>query len=135
MEEAQLTLFGKTCPERSAVKKERTSVSSSRNSQKLKQVIPLFLDLQKESGQMPEPSWVMGGALLGGSSTRNFTASPNVAVESYLSQILQADVPEKYYLSALACRGILRRAERRGKELPEMLRVALSQMIEREESA
>jgi hypothetical protein len=42
-----------------------------------------------------------------------------------LSQILQAEVPEKYYLSPKACQGILRRAAARGKELPEMLRVAL----------
>ena len=31
----------------------------------------------------------------------------------------------KYYLSAKACQGILRRAENRGKQLPEMLREAL----------
>jgi hypothetical protein len=35
------------------------------------------------------------------------------------------DVPEKYYLSAKACQGILRRAKERGKELPEELRIAL----------
>lgn len=35
-------------------------------------------------------------------------------------------------MSAKACEGILRRAERRGKQLPEMLRTALEQMIERE---
>lgn len=49
------------------------------------------------------------------------------AVESTLSQILEANVPKKYYLSAKACEGILRRAERRGKELPPMLKTALEQ--------
>ena len=44
---------------------------------------------------------------------------------STLSQILQAEVPEKYYLSQKACLGILRRASARGKELPEVLRLAL----------
>ncbi len=39
---------------------------------------------------------------------------------------------EKYYLSAKACEGILRRAERRGKELPPMLKEALEQQIKRE---
>ena len=34
----------------------------------------------------------------------------------------------KYFLSARAARGILRRAERRGKELPEMLHRALLQV-------
>jgi hypothetical protein len=43
-----------------------------------------------------------------------------------LSDILETgDVPQRYYLSAKACRGILRRAEKRGKELPGQLRVAL----------
>jgi hypothetical protein len=34
-------------------------------------------------------------------------------------------VPEKYYLSEKACRGILRRAAVRGKKLPEVLKIAL----------
>ena len=44
---------------------------------------------------------------------------------STLSQILQVGVPEKYYLSQRACLGILRRASARGKQLPEILRIAL----------
>ena len=32
---------------------------------------------------------------------------------------------EKYSLSAKACQGILRRAERRGKDLPELLKTVL----------
>jgi hypothetical protein len=48
-----------------------------------------------------------------------------------LSQILEVNAPEKYHLSAKACEGILRRAERRGKQLPEMLKVALEQQIAR----
>lgn len=64
--------------------------------------------------------------------TLNFGESPSVARESTLSQILEANVPEKYYLSARACEGILRRAERRGKALPPILKEALLQMIERE---
>ncbi|WP_260839019.1 hypothetical protein [Heyndrickxia oleronia] len=58
-------------------------------------------------------------------SMRNISESPNVVVESTLSQILQTDVPEKYYLSPKACQGILRRAAARGKELPEVLKTAL----------
>src|SRR5690606_33183312 len=44
-----------------------------------------------------------------------------------LSDILEAtgDVPQRFYLSAQACRGILRRAEKRGKDLPPQLRRAL----------
>ena len=45
---------------------------------------------------------------------------------SSLSDVLETgDVPQRYYLSAKACQGILRRAEKRGKELPLALRKAL----------
>jgi hypothetical protein len=44
---------------------------------------------------------------------------------SRLSQILEEDAPQKYYLSAKACTGILNRAAKRGKELPEVLKTAL----------
>ena len=64
--------------------------------------------------------------------TLNTEEFPSVAVESTLSSILEVNVPDKYYLSVKACEGILRRAERRGKELPETLQVALEQMIARE---
>lgn len=42
-----------------------------------------------------------------------------------LSDILEVDADAKYNLSAKACRGILRRADKRGKELPEILKAAL----------
>jgi hypothetical protein len=35
------------------------------------------------------------------------------------------DVPQRFYLSAKACQGILRRAEKRGKKLPPLLHQAL----------
>ena len=35
------------------------------------------------------------------------------------------NVPQRYFLTPLACQGILRRAEKRGKELPPMLRTSL----------
>ena len=54
---------------------------------------------------------------------------PSAAVVCSLSDILEiGDVPSKYCLSAKACRGILRRAERRGKNLPPMLALALEQV-------
>jgi hypothetical protein len=44
-----------------------------------------------------------------------------------LSQTLEVgNVPQRFYLSAKACAGILRRAERRGKELPPALKAALN---------
>jgi hypothetical protein len=50
----------------------------------------------------------------------------NGAEESLLSDVLEMkQVPEKYFLSATACEGILRRANRRGKTLPIVLQEAL----------
>lgn len=65
----------------------------------------------------------------GGSLTRNTGECPSAARESTLWQILEANAPVKYYLSARACEGILRRAERRGKTLPPMLREALEEAV------
>ena len=43
-----------------------------------------------------------------------------------LSDVLEiGEVPQRFFLSATACRGILRRAEKRGKDLPIQLRQAL----------
>jgi hypothetical protein len=45
-----------------------------------------------------------------------------------LSEVLETGtLPQKYCLSAKACSGILKRAERRGKKLPQMLKDALEQ--------
>ena len=51
---------------------------------------------------------------------------PSVAVESSLSLILQDNVPARFTLSPRACRGILARAERRGRALPPELEEALT---------
>ena len=51
---------------------------------------------------------------------------PSDASVCSLSDILETgDVPQRYFLSARACAGILRRAEKRGKELPPSLAEAL----------
>jgi hypothetical protein len=43
-----------------------------------------------------------------------------------LSDVLETgEVPQRFFLSAKACAGILRRAEKRGKKLPEQLQHAL----------
>jgi hypothetical protein len=45
-----------------------------------------------------------------------------------LSDVLEiGELPQRYFLSATACKGILRRAEKRGKALPPQLRQALEQ--------
>jgi hypothetical protein len=51
---------------------------------------------------------------------------PNDAAVCSLSQTLEiGSLPQRFYLSSRACAGILRRAQKRGKELPPMLREAL----------
>jgi DNA (cytosine-5)-methyltransferase 1 len=51
--------------------------------------------------------------------------SPNDAVECELSDVLEHPVPSRFYLSPRAARGILRRAEKRGRTLPIQLLRAL----------
>jgi hypothetical protein len=46
--------------------------------------------------------------------------------ETTLADVLEPNVPQRFYLSARAARGILRRAEKRGRELPPALAEALS---------
>ena len=65
--------------------------------------------------------WTSGGE----SWTANGSEWPSDAAVCSLSQILEANVHPKYLLSPKACSGILRRAEKRGKELPGALRGAL----------
>ena len=83
------------------------------------------MSLNLQSGRMQGKSWETVSPLHGGCSMRSFGESPREGNASTLSQILQAGVPEKYYLSQKACLGILRRASSRGKELPPILKKAL----------
>lgn len=62
----------------------------------------------------------------------NFGGAPNVGEGSTLSQILEMDVPDKYFLSAKACWGILERAKKREKEVPIILKIALLERIAEE---
>jgi hypothetical protein len=68
-----------------------------------------------------------------GSPTEFWTLStsewPNDAAVCSLSDILETGtVPQRFFLSDTACRGILRRADKRGKELPQALQAALEQV-------
>ena len=131
---------GRTFPELSAATKAKISESSSKKQPKSQTKPFLFLDLRTENGRTPDVSWRTDGVSHGEFSTLNFGESPSVAVESRLSQILEDDAPPKYYLSPRACQGILRRAEKRGKKLPEVLEQALirqsqPRMEQREETA
>ena len=124
------SLCGKTYPEPSAVTKGKTSRQSYKRFVKSgggKTI--LYLCLKRGSGFLPDASWETVGVSHGEFSTLNFSERPSVAVESTLSQILEANAPEKYWLSAKACAGILRRASKRGKKLPPMLKEALEEAV------
>ena len=120
---------GKTCRVHSHQTAAKTSARSSKKLSGSQTKMPLFLDLRMGNGARPAALWETGVPFLGVYSTLSFGESPSAGVESHLSQILEDTPRPKYSLSAKACRGILRRAERRGKALPEMLRTALELQI------
>lgn len=101
--------------------------SSRRSSASQTQKRPLFLYLKKdgptpgaswesmENGRWPTELWMLNTG----------PAPRNGGSVSTLSQILQERVHPKYCLSATACLGILRRADKRGKPIIPILRYAL----------
>ena len=75
-------------------------------------------------------AWTTSGSMSRGRYwTRSTSESRNAADACSLSQVLEDEAPSKFYLSARAAAGILRRAERRGKELPLNLRSALQALV------
>lgn len=65
-----------------------------------------------------------------GFTTGIITSTCIPKVESCLSDILEDKVQQKYFLSPKACQGIQRRANKRKKELPPMLKEALERQSE-----
>ena len=120
--------FGKMSQALSAQESQRGKISgsSSKRSAAFSAIPYQSLDLAPESGNLlGESFWEILSPSRGGCWTLNTGASPREEEGSTLSQILQADVPRRYYLSRKACRGILRRAKERGKPLPPQLEQAL----------
>ena len=131
MDCVQLSLFGRTYPEPSPVTTERTSEQSWKNLPAWSNQTLLFLDLRGGAdGAKPEQSPETDGLWRGDSWTVNISEWPSAESVSLLSSTLEVNAPEKYYLSARACQGILTRASRRGKKLPDLLQTALLEMIE-----
>lgn len=134
---AQDTWSGKMSQEPLAAEtqKERTSQPSSKKSSKSQSLEPLCLCVSRTAdGQNPGAITLkmVPGALLGEYTTRSFGECPREENASRLSQILEGCPHQRYSLSAKACQGILNRAERRGKKLPEQLEAALvAQVMER----
>ena len=124
MENTQDLRYGRMSPAHYPARAAVTLKPSLRRSQK-----PKFQYLDLDDGQTPE--WCEAEELisLGGCSTPNILESHSAGDASFLSAILQADAPERYYLSKKACEGILRRAAKRGKQLPPMLKEALETQL------
>ena len=130
--DGQITLFdqdiwcSRTCRESSAPTTEATSEWYSNLLQESQMTMPLFLDLRAGTdGQTQGQYWQIGGALLGEFIRRSFGEHPREDVDCALLQILQDNPPQKYYLSAEACEGMLNRTQKRGRHLPNELRDVL----------
>lgn len=133
--------FGRTLSEHSAAIEEKTSQPCWKKLRVSQNQDFLYLDCRtSKNGQKQEPLTVMGGLSRGELTTLRTGEKPSetavqemlsvwgphsVAEESRLSQILEVNPLPKYNLTAKACQGILRRAERRGKDLPERLKAVL----------
>ena len=124
------TWYGKTCREPSAQVGGRTSNESSKKRLGLSsQTRPICLCLNHGASQDASATRWEDGALLGEYTMRSFGEYPREENVSRLSQILEDSAHQKYYLSARACFGILRRTKAKGKELPDVLRVALERQM------
>ena len=134
-----------------------SSKRSAKSSTKMPLFLDLRKD---RNGRQADASWSRGGLLLGDSQmlnimeyrnedgdllswvtstdmkqlgfclTLNLSECPRVANPTLLSEILEEDADPKYNLSAKACQGILNRANKRGKKLPEILQKALEAQAE-----
>ena len=95
MENIPDSLCGKMSPEHSRQTKVRTLGQSSKKSAKSKMKDYLFLNLKVENGLTQGKSWEMHSPFVGESLMLNTGECPNEERESTLSQILQANVPDK----------------------------------------
>ena len=128
---------GKMCREPSQAENQKEQIlrESSKKSVVYRRSPYLYLDRRMGHGLLPGLLWEKDSLLLGEYWTLNFGVSPKEEIASSLSQILEETPHQKYYLSEKACLGILRRAEKRGKELPEILRLALIRQAQMMSSA
>ena len=75
--------------------------------------------------------WLSSGIVCAGECwMHNTSESLKDAIECSLSEVLEkTPVPSTYYLSPQAAKGVLSRAENRGKVVPPKLKAALENMI------
>ena len=112
---------------------------SSNGGEDFHSVLKAFCSICEENADVPGSPrgggnllgayWETDTVLPGAYMTLNTGECPNAVRESTLSQILQLNAPDRYSLSPKACAGIIRRAQKRGKELPDMLLEALMEVV------
>jgi len=127
-EKTRQSSFGKTSPEYSATKGTPSDAFLQRLLGKTANC-----SLQGSDGQTLVVCMDPKEQSRGGSWTPNISVWPSDAAVCSLSQVLeQGSIQQRYFLSAKACAGILRRAEKRGKTLPAPLQQALAAAAERQ---
>ena len=128
MNQTQLSLFGKTSLEYSQTGETLSDAFCAHWPAKHRN-----WNRQGENGQTLVMCLAPAGQSLGESLMPNISDWPNAANVCSLSHVLEtAPIPERYFLSSTACAGILRRADKRRRTLPEPLRKALEEVAGRE---
>ena len=127
MESTQSCACGKTFPAQDHRIPAKTSAKSCSSSAGSATPMLMYLDLRNGSGT--DASWELVRGQLPGQNWMPLTGCRSGGRESTLASILQADAPQKYYLSAKAAQGIMNRAAKRGKILPQMLKEALEEVV------
>ena len=124
MKLTQSTCFGKMSRASSARKTMPLGASLPLS---LERMPPSLAHTNQDGGRVSVWLPDQNGAWRGELRIYSTTECPSADAEcsSSLSEILEPSVPPRYYLSGKACAGILRRAEKRGRELPKALREAL----------
>ena len=128
-QENGVDFFGKSAE--LLTKQDRKRLSS-------KTFLASFPPIMEETWPSSLKRWSSAGiAWHGGCLTLNTSEFPSDAKESSLSQVLEkeGDHLKKYSISAKAAQGILRRANRRDKTLPEKLQKALESVVYQEQES
>jgi hypothetical protein len=124
--------YGRTSPASSAPKVDETLQAFwASSAARLSKSHPAAGATAESSREFPMPTALPIGCWTLSTSEWNHILAPSLKDEGVcsLSDILETgDVPRRYFLSAKACLGILRRAEKRGKDLPPALLRALQQV-------
>lgn len=101
-------------------------------------VLEILVGIKEEGFSLPRPygRWTNAGCIIGEdwsiawrTMDAQYWGVPQRRKRIALVMDFTGGVPDKYSLSPKACQGILTRASRRGKELPDVLKRALENVI------